>query len=289
MKYAPHFKGMKMDSDDARILETVVNQRKEALELFEAEEYNKVLDKTVESLKAMREFSDYGSMEFREAVVVLLFDLSEIHYALKDYKQSKKELEQIFKFLEPLLKLDADRFGKYHVMAMELSTRILRSRKKMLDMLAKQQIHTGLLYDKVHNGVATATDKLVESLCKDAEMMASTGDYKGAVKFYMEAIKLSKKRAGRVTRREVAMTIEVARLLMRSRAQTERARRLLNAVLPHAVALEIVELEQEILGLLDNIEINVIHDSAWRQFMAKMQAATRFLKKNRETAEEEGE
>ena len=38
MKYAPHFKGMKMDSDDARILETVVNQRKEALELFEAEE-----------------------------------------------------------------------------------------------------------------------------------------------------------------------------------------------------------------------------------------------------------
>ena len=277
MKYAPHFKGMKMDSDDARILETVVNQRKEALELFEAEEYNKVLEKTVESLKAMREFSDYGSMEFREAVVVLLFDLSEIHYALKDYKQSKKELEQIFKFLEPLLKLDADRFGKYHVMAMELSTRILRSRKKMLDMLAKQQIHTGLLYDKVHNGVATATDKLVESLCKDAEM------------FYMEAIKLSKKRAGRVTRREVAMTIEVARLLMRSRAQTERARRLLNAVLPHAVALEIVELEQEILGLLDNIEINVIHDSAWRQFMAKMQAATRFLKKNRETAEEEGE
>ena len=288
MKYAPHFKGMKMDSDDARILETVVNQRKEALELFEAEEYNKVLEKTVESLKAMREFSDYGSMEFREAVVVLLFDLSEIHYALKDYKQSKKELEQIFKFLEPLLKLDADRFGKYHVMAMELSTRILRSRKKMLDMLAKQQIHTGLLYDKVHNGVATATDKLVESLCKDA-VMASTGDYKGAVKFYMEAIKLSKKRAGRVTRREVAMTIEVARLLMRSRAQTERARRLLNAVLPHAVALEIVELEQEILGLLDNIEINVIHDSAWRQFMAKMQAATRFLKKNRETAEEEGE
>lgn len=64
MKYAPHFKGMKMDSDDARILETVVNQRKEALELFEAEEYNKVLEKTVESLKALRDFSDYSHVEF---------------------------------------------------------------------------------------------------------------------------------------------------------------------------------------------------------------------------------
>ena len=116
-------------------------------------------------------------------------------------------------------------------------------------------------------------------------MMASTGDYKGAVKFYMEAIKLSKKRAGRVTRREVAMTIEVARLLMRSRAQIDRARRLLNAVLPHAVALEIVELEQEILNLLDNLEANVMHDSAWRQFLAKMQAATRFLKKDKEKEE----
>ena len=51
------------------------------------------------------------------------------------------------------------------------------------------------------------------------------------------------------------------------------------------MALEIVELEQEILNLLDNLEANVMHDSAWRQFLAKMQAATRFLKKDKEKEE----
>ena len=156
----------------------------------------------------------------------------------------------------------------------------------MLDLLAKQQLHTGLLYDKVNAGVAAATDKLVESLCKDAEMLASTGDYRGAVKFYMEAIKLSKKRTGRVTRREVAMTIEMARLMMRSRQQRERAARLLNAVLPHAVALETVELEQDALALLAQIEEKE-EESAWRSFMAKVQSAAKFRRNAKKEEEAE--
>lgn len=279
IKYENTFKDTGKDSEDHRILNRIAEARDEAAKLFDAEEYNKALEKTVQSLKELREFSDYSDIEFRVALVTLLFDLSEIHYALKDYKQSNKELDRIFKFLEPLLKLDPERFGKYHVMAMELSTRILRSRKRMLELLAKQQLHTGLLYDKVNSGVAAAADKLVDSLCKDAEMMASTGDYKGAVKFYMEAIKLSKKRTGRVTRREIAMTIEMARLMLKSRSQRDRAKRLLNAVLPHAVAQETVELEQEILSLIAQADEEQSHESTWRNFLAKIQSATKFMKK----------
>lgn len=284
--YEPLQKGMKMIAEDAAILQDAVESRREAMEYFENEDFKKALEKTVESLRRMREFSDFTQLDFRELLVVEMFDLSMIHYALKDYKQSKKELEHIYKFLDPLLKADTERFGKYHVMAMELSTQILRSRKRMLEMLAKQQIHTGILYEKVNAGVATATDKLVESLCKDAEMMASTGDYKGAVKFYMEAIKLSKKRAGRVTRREVAMTIEMARLMMKSRQSLDRAKRLLNAVLPHAIALETVELEQEILSLLEEADREESHDSIWKTMMSKMQAATKRITKKKEKEEE---
>lgn len=287
IKFDIHSKGVGKDTFDAQILKEIGKQREAAVESFEAEDYNKALEQTVESLKLLRDFTDYSNLEFRVTLITLLFDLSEIHYALKDYKQSKKELERIFKFLEPLLKLDSERFGEYHVLAMELSTRILRSRKKMIELLAKQQMHTGLLYDKVNAGVAAATDKLVESLCKDAEMMASTGDYKGAIKFYMEAIKLSKKRTGRVTRREVVMTIEMARLMMRNRQQVERAKRLLNAVLPHAVALETVELEQDILALLKQIEEKSNADSAWRSFLARVQTATRFRRRKSDAQPEE--
>lgn len=285
IEYNPEELGKKIGAEDARILRKAVEFRREAIEAYENEDFKKALEKTVDAMREMREFPDFTLAEFRELVVVELFDLSTIHFALKDYKQSKKELEHIYRFLEPLLRLDGNRFGKYHVMAMELSTQILRSRKRMMEMLAKQQIHTGILYEKVNAGVATATDKLVESLCKDAEMMASTGDYKGAVKFYMEAIKLSKKRAGRVTRREVAMTIEMARLMLKSKSSVERAVRLLNAVMPHAIALETVELEQEIVSLLQQAEKK--EESVWKTMVSKMQAATKRVMKGNKNEDKE--
>lgn len=284
IKYNNEYMSVGNDTSDGDVLRRVGELRRQTVDLFETEDYNKALENTVESLRVLRDFSDYADVEFREVLIILLFDLAEIYYSLKDYKQSKKELERIFKIIEPLLKQDAERFGEYHLLAMDLSARTLRSRKRMLDLLAKQQLHTGLLYDKVNAGVAAATDKLVDSLCKDAELLASTGDYRGAVKFYMEAIKLSKKRAGRVTRREVAMTIEMARLMMRSRQQRQRAARLLNAVLPHAVALELVELEQDAMTLLRQIEQKE-EENSWRSFMAKVQSAAR-IKKNKSNTEE---
>ncbi len=47
------------------------------------------------------------------------------------------------------------------------------------------------------------------------------------------------------------MTVEiVAAVMMRSKSESARARRLLNAILPHAIALEALELEQEILAMI---------------------------------------
>lgn len=244
--------------------------RDDAAKCYEAEEYDKSMDSIVEALRKMREAEEYTNTEFRAMLATLLFDLAEIHFALKDYKQSEKELDVLFRVLDNLLKEDQERFGSWHVMALELSTRILRTRKKTLDLLAKQQINTGMLYEKVNTGVAAATDKLVDSLRKSAQMYASTGDYRGAVRIYVEAIRLAKKRAGKVTRREVAMTVEMAKAMMHSRSEKDRAKRLLNAVLPHAVALETVELEQEILALLQQIDENYMHDPKWRTFLDKI-------------------
>lgn len=262
---------IKAEGVDREIVEAVLSLRGEADAVYAEEKYEEALEKVVESLRRLREFSDYGDREFRALLAVLLFDLSEIHFSLKDYKQSEKELEMLFKVLEQLLKDDSERFGAFHVLAMELSTRILRSRKKTLELLAKQQINTGVLYEKVNAGVAAATDKLVESLRKGAEMMAQTGDYRGAVRFYMEAIKLAKKRTGRVTRREIRMTVDMAKVMMHSRNETARAKRLLMAVLPHAVSLETLELEQEILGMIEKIDADVAHEPMWRTFLEKVQ------------------
>lgn len=285
--------GIDKKSEDAAIIREVLEMRKETESLFAEEKYTEALRRTVDALRRIREASDYTHREFRALLVGLLFDLSEIHFMLKDYKQSEKELDTLFKVLGNLIKEDSERFGKYHLLAMDLSTRILRSRRKTLELLAKQQINTGMLYDKVNSGVAAATDKLVESLRKAAEMMASTGDYHTAVKFYAEAIKIAKKRAGKVTRREVRMTVEMAAVMMRSKSESARARRLLNAILPHAIALEALELEQEILAMIETIDSNLVHDSAWKNFLDKVQrsarSAMRKIKKEESAGENEME
>lgn len=276
------------DAEARGVIEEAIGLRTAGSALYDEEKYDEALGQIVAALRRLRDFPDYGDREFRALLAVLLFDLSEIHFALKDFRQSEKELEMLFKVLEQLLKDDSERFGAFHVLAMELSTRILRSRKKTLDLLAKQQINTGVLYEKVNAGVAAATDKLVESLRKGAEMMAQTGDYRGAVRFYMEAVKLAKKRTGRVGRREVRMTVDMARVMMHSRSESARARRLLMAVLPHAVSLETLELEQEILGMIEKIDADVAHEPMWRTFLEKVQRTAKSrLRRNRKEEQEE--
>ncbi|MCH5226049.1 MAG: hypothetical protein J1D77_08595 [Muribaculaceae bacterium] len=259
-----------LSPEEAEILKNALKMREEAGEFIRQEKYLEAMERTVAALKGMREFPDFQNPEFRLLLVALLFDLAEIHYSLKNYKQSEKEVELLFKVLDNLVRIDEERFGQYHILAMELSTRILRSRKKALDLLVKQQITTGSLYEKVNSGIAAATEKLVDSLCTTAQLLAATGDIRGSLKFYAEAIKYSKKRTGRVTRKEVKMTVEMAEVMMRLRSMQPRAKRLLNAILPHAVALELVSLEQDIFSLIELIDSNEEPESKWRLFLHKV-------------------
>lgn len=274
--------GSEINAADNEIVDNIVANRKTVATLFEEGRYMDCLERTMASLRQLRDFSDYENPELKVLLVALLFDLAEIHFVLKDYRQSEKETETIFKVLGNLIKEDAERFGPFHILAMELSTRIMRSRKKALELLVKQQMNTGALYEKVSSGVLAATDKLVDSLKNVGQLLASTGDYKGAMKFYAEAIKISKKRSGRVTRKEIKMTIEMAEIMMRINSMVPRAKRLLNAILPHAITLETIELEEDILALLEMMDTKNENESRWKVFMHKITSVTKRSKKNTE-------
>ena len=281
-----------LGKDDLAILNNAMAARTTATELFEQGKYMDALERVISAMRTMREFSDFDNSEFRHVLAVLLFDLSEIHFALKDYKQSEKELEVLFKVLDSLLKEDSSIYGHYHILAMELSTRILRSRKKVMELLVKQQINADQLYEKVNSGVVAATDKLVESLRKVGQLLAASGDYRAALKFYAEAIKFSKKRTGRVSRREVKLTIEMAEIMMRLKQMKPRAKRLLSAILPHAIALETIELEAEILALTEIIDNEMEQAPKWKTFLHKLTLSSRkekekALKKEKKEKEKE--
>lgn len=274
-----------VDEADKHLIEEALKCQQTAAELYDEERFTDALERTVNALHTLHDFSDFDNIEFRTLQASLLYNLSQLHYDLKDYKQSEKDLDLLFKLLENMLKNNPDRFGKYHVLAMELSTRILRSRKKTLELLVKQQINAGALYEKVNSGVVAATDRLVESLRNIGELLASSGDYKGAMKFYTEAIKISKKRTGRVTRKEVKMTIEMARIMMRVNSMRPRAKRLLNAILPHAIALETIELEEEIIALIEIIDTNLEQEPKWKAFVHKLTAGAKNKLRKKSKAE----
>lgn len=267
---ALNYKGFQKNSKDLAILREAETCRRTVRDLIAENRLIDAYERAVGIMRSLREFSDFDNTEFRAMLAGLLFDITELHYALKDYKQSEKELETLFRVLESLLTVDAERFGPYHILAMEMSTRILRSRKKTIDMLASQQAATAQLYEKVTSGMVAATERLVDSMRKTAQLLASSGDYRGALKFLAEAIKFSKKRTGKVTRKEVKMTIEMAEIMLRIRSLHPRAHRLLTAVLPHAINLETIELEEDILALLEVINNAEEREPRWRAFMHRL-------------------
>lgn len=279
---------LKINIDDVRILPSdkeilrhVLQDRAQAGEFISNDKFLEAMERTVAALRSLREFSNYSNTEFKALFVALLFDLAEIHYYLKNYKQSEKEVDALFKVLDNIVKTDEERFGRFHILAMELSTRILRSRKKALDLLVKQQITTGSLYEKVNSGVAAATDKLVDSLCATARLLAATGDIRESLKFYAEAIRYSKKRTGRVTPKEIRMTVDMAEVMIRLKSLQPRAKRLLDAIKPYATDLKTTELEQDINALIEVINSNNEPDTKWRIFLHKViSTAKNKFKKN---------
>lgn len=276
-------------SRDYAILHEAENNRSTTATLLQEERYMDALERTVNIMRELREFSDLGNREFRTIFAAILFDLAEIHFHLKDYKQSEKELETLFKVLGRLAKEDPDRYGEFHILAMELAARIIRSRKKTIEMLVKQQLQTEALYEKVNAGVASATERLAESLRKVGELMAASGAYKEALKFYNEAIRFSKKRSGRVGRKEIKMTIEMAEVMSRVKTMRQRAKRLLAAVLPHAIALETIELEEDIIALIEMIDKFEDQPSKWKAFMQTLSSLGRSAEKEEERDQRKAE
>lgn len=266
IKLPLNLKGFNKKSEDYKILSNAEKNRATVATLIAEERWLDAMERTISSMRELRDFTDIDNIEFRTIFSAILFDLAEIHFNLKDYQRSEKELDTLFKLLSHLVKEDPERFGEFHILAMELAARIIRSRKKTIELLNKQKLTADALYEKVNAGVANATDRLAEALRKVGELMASAGQYREALKFYSEAIKFSKKRSGRVGRKEIKMTIEMAEIMSRLKHMRERAKRLLAAVLPHAIALETLELEEDIIALLETIETMEAQPTRWKSF-----------------------
>lgn len=259
--------GIDRGSGDYSILRNSEKSLATIANLTADERHLDALERSISLLRDLREFSDFTNTEFRTILAITLYSLAEIHFSLKDYKQSEKELNTLFTVLGNLVREDPDRYADFHIAAMQLAAGIIRSRKKTVEMLVKQRLLTEELNEKVSSGAIAATDRLTEAMRKLGELLAASGAYREALKVYADAIKLSKKKSGRVGRKEIKMTIEMAEIMSRIKAMRQRAKRLLAAVLPHSIALEIIELEENIVALIEMIDKLEEQPSKWKTFI----------------------
>jgi hypothetical protein len=84
------------------------------------------------------------------------------------------------------------------------------------------------------------------------------------------------------------MTIEMAEIMMRIRSMRPRAQRLLNAILPHAISLETIELEQDILALQSLINAEADNESKWKNFIHQLTLSAKAKFKKNEKPDAKG-
>ena len=66
------------------------------------------------------------------------------------------------------------------------------------------------------------------------------------------------------------MSLDMAEIMMRVRAMRPRAKRLLEALLPHAIALGTIELEEDILALIEVIDADIEREPIWKSFLHRL-------------------
>ena len=77
------------DSVEAEVLANVATTRLQTASLLADEKYMAALELTIMALQRLKDFPDHSDEEFGAALVALIFDLSEIHFMLQDYKRSE--------------------------------------------------------------------------------------------------------------------------------------------------------------------------------------------------------
>ena len=188
---------------------------------------------------------------FLQVLGALLYDLSFLHIVRKEYKAAERTLEKSMRVFERLAKMNPDRYGSAHIMALNASTSVYRSRVKQVNLLAHFQVATSTYLEMVNSGIHDAMDRLIESLANEGEMLMQLGKYRDAVQYYSRALKYLSKLSPEFSERHLKLSIKLSEALLHTRSTRQKGVHLLNTLLQKAVRMKSGKYVKEIETLLD--------------------------------------
>ena len=199
--------------------------------------------------------------DFNAIVAVLIYNLALAHHDMGDNSRAAKELTKAQQLLERLAKRNESRFSALLLTAVEASTEVIKSKTKQMNVLAHYQSASELYMSELNSGDANATrtamSNLVDTLGKEGDIMLEMGNSRNAVKYYTKALRYQKKLGEKMGHRELALSIGLAKALMRLINRRTAAEQLLRSLLPLAHRLDATAEANEIQDLLNNKNKNV--------------------------------
>lgn len=201
---------------DTTVLHAAVMQVLTAV-FVATESYEAALSTAADTLTLLSQEPRRKDEPFLQVLGALLYDLSFLHIVRKEYKAAERTLEKSMRVFERLAKMNPDRYGSAHIMALNASTSVYRSRVKQVNLLAHFQVATSTYLEMVNSGIHDAMDRLIESLANEGEMLMQLGKYRDAVQYYSRALKYLSKLSPEFSERHLKLSIKLSEALLQDR------------------------------------------------------------------------
>ncbi len=189
---------------------------------------------------------------FLSVLAALLYDISLIHNANGQYKQAEREIEKSMKIFERLAKTSPERYGAAHILAMNASTQVYRSRQKQAQMLTEYQEATNNYLRQLNDGIEEAGMRLVESLAAEGRTLVKMCRQREAVQYFTRAIKYLTKLSPEFSRQHLELSVDLGEALLDGKTTREKGIHLLNTMLYKASKIADSEQHRRIVDILYN-------------------------------------
>lgn len=187
---------------------------------------------------------------FLAILASLLYDISLIHSSRDENKQAEREIEKSMKLFERLARQNADRYGAAHLLALNASTSVYKSRVKQANTLAQYQAATSQYLQMLNEGMEDAGMRLIESLTTEGRTLVKMNRQREAVQYFTRALKLLTKISPEFDIQHLNLSIDLGHALLSLKGTREKGIHLLNTMLYKASKLNADEQHRRIVDIL---------------------------------------
>ena len=202
------------------------------------QQYEKAGERIVGSLQLLAACDNKKNTEVTAMTAALLYDYAVLCHNNRRKTKAEKALGKASAIYNRLQKSQSERFVEAAAYTAATTTKIYRSKIKMLNTLAHHQAATEYYTDAVKSGAAEAMNSLINSISKEAETMFEMEHYRTAVRLYTKAVRYQQKLSPKFGIKELRLSLQLAEALLYLPMRKETGIRLLETLQASAKKLK---------------------------------------------------